>query len=79
MKITIEIDCSPEEARRFMGLPDFAPLQDRYVAMLQQALDQSTTTRPEAMEAIVRSWAPMGEAGTAMWRRMFEAASKANG
>lgn len=78
MKITIEIDCSPEEARRFMGLPDLGPLQDRYVAILQQSLEQSTMG-PEAIDAFVKSWAPMGEAGTAMWRRMFEAASKSSG
>lgn len=75
MKISIEVDCTPEEARRFMGLPDFAPLQDRYVALLQQSLDQSTLG-PEAIQSIVKSWAPMGEAGTAMWRQMFDAAAK---
>ncbi|WP_066775559.1 DUF6489 family protein [Sphingomonas sp. CCH5-D11] len=78
MKVTIEIDCSPEEARRFMGLPDLAPLQDRYVALLQKSLEQSTQA-PEALEAIMKSWAPMGEAGTAMWRRMFETATKPGG
>ena len=78
MKVTIEIDCSPEEARRFMGLPDLAPLQDSYVALLQKSLEQSTQA-PEALEAIMKSWAPMGEAGTAMWRRMFETAAKPGG
>ncbi|WP_371917856.1 DUF6489 family protein, partial [Pseudomonas sp. FW306-02-F08-AA] len=24
MKINVEVDCTPEEARRFMGLPDLA-------------------------------------------------------
>jgi hypothetical protein len=27
MKITIDIDCTPGEARAFLGLPDVAPLQ----------------------------------------------------
>lgn len=29
MKIKIEIDCTPEEARKTMGLPDLAPMQAR--------------------------------------------------
>ncbi|WP_310539304.1 DUF6489 family protein, partial [Phenylobacterium sp.] len=31
MKMTIEVDCSPEEARRFMGLPDVSSLNDHLV------------------------------------------------
>ena len=27
LKITIDIDCTPDEARQFMGLPDVKPLQ----------------------------------------------------
>lgn len=28
MKIKFHIDCTPEEARQFLGLPNFAPLQE---------------------------------------------------
>ena len=34
MKITIDIDCSPDEARQFMGLPDVAAMNDQLVAAL---------------------------------------------
>ena len=78
MKITIEVDCSPEEARRMMGLPDLTPLHDRYVAMLQHSMEQGMVS-PELVDAMVKSWAPMGEAGTAMWRRLFEAGNKPGG
>jgi hypothetical protein len=27
MKITVDIECTPEEARQFLGLPDVQPLQ----------------------------------------------------
>lgn len=33
MKVNINIDCTPEEARQFMGLPDVQPLQQ---AMMKQ-------------------------------------------
>lgn len=77
MKVTMEVDCTPEEARRVMGLPDVSPLHDRYVKMLQETMEQGV--RPEAIEAIMKSWAPMGDAGMALWRRMLETGSKPGG
>lgn len=70
MKITVDVDCTPEEARRAMGLPDLTPIHERYVAMVGEAMQSGI--KPEAIEAMMRSWAPMGDAGMAMWRRMFE-------
>ena len=32
MKITIDFDATPDEARRFFGLPDIAPMQEALVA-----------------------------------------------
>jgi len=29
MKITMNIECTPEEARRFLGLPDVTGLQEK--------------------------------------------------
>lgn len=75
MKVTIEIDCTPEEARRAMGLPDLTPLHDRYLAMMQEAMEGQV--RPELLENMMRSWAPMGEAGMTFWRRLMEGAGKA--
>ena len=34
MKVTVEIDCTPDEARQFMGLPDVKPLQAAVMAKL---------------------------------------------
>lgn len=70
MKINLEIDCTPEEARRAMGLPDLTSLHDRYLSMMSEAMDGNV--RPEMVESMMRNWAPMGEAGLAMWRRLFE-------
>lgn len=81
MKINVEVDCTPEEARRAMGLPDFTPVHDRYIAMILESIDKQAVG-PEMVETLVRSWAPMGEAGMNFWRRMFEAAGtggKSNG
>lgn len=74
MKVTINIDLTPEEARRAVGLPDLSPLHDRYVERLGEMIEGGI--KPEMMEGMLKSWAPMGEAGLAFWRRLFEAGSK---
>ena len=71
MKINVEIDCTPEEARAAIGLPDLTPLHDRYISMMQEAM--SGTAPPEMIEAMMKSWAPMSEAGFGFWRKLFEA------
>ena len=72
MKVTIEIDCTPEEARRTMGLPDLSPLHARYLQLMGDAIEGQI--RPEMLEGMMRSWAPMGEAGMNFWRKMMEGA-----
>ena len=74
MKINLQVECTPEEARRAMGLPDLTPIHDRYVASLAEAM--TGQVRPEAIEAMVKGWAPMGEAGMAMWRSLMDAGAK---
>jgi len=34
MKVSFDIDCTPEEARRFLGLPDVAPVNEALVEEL---------------------------------------------
>ena len=50
MKVTIEIDCTPDEARAFMGLPDVKPMQAAVMASLeQQAVRAADSFAPDAM------------------------------
>ncbi len=77
MKVTVNVDLTPEEARRAMGLPDLTPLHDRYIASLLETM--SGQVRPELLENMMKSWAPMSEAGFTMWRQMFDQATKAGG
>ncbi|HEY8613976.1 MAG TPA: DUF6489 family protein [Roseomonas sp.] len=57
MKFTIEVDCTPEEARHFFGLPDVKPMQDAAMAKVgQQMADVITKLTPEAM---LRTWLPL--------------------
>lgn len=57
MKINVEVDCTPEEARQFLGLPDLRPMQDAVLARIQrQMLDGVDALSPEAL---LRSWMPL--------------------
>ncbi len=69
MKINVEIECTPEEARRAAGLPDFTPVHDKYVQMLTETLEKGGS--PEMLETMMKGWAPMGEAGMRMWQGLF--------
>lgn len=71
MKVTVDIDLTPEEARRAVGLPDLSPLHERYVQSMLDAMN-GNALKPEAIEAMMRSWAPMGEAGLSIWRKLLE-------
>ena len=70
MKLNVEVDCTPEEARAMMGLPDLTPVHDKYVATLTDAMDGVMPT--EAIDGMIRSWAPMGDAGMNFWRKLFD-------
>lgn len=70
MKINVEVDCTPEEARRFMGLPDLGPVHEKYIALLTNSMDG--VVAPDMLESMLRTWAPMSDAGMGMWRKMFE-------
>ena len=41
MKLSIEVDCTPEEARRFLGLPDVSALNDHLVSEMQKRIESN--------------------------------------
>lgn len=61
MKITVNVDCTPEEARAFLGLPDLRPLQEAFVAQMQERL--STNLQAMDADALLRCWLPAGVQG----------------
>lgn len=75
MKVTIEVDCTPEEARRMMGLPDLTPLHDHFLTRLRETMEGQAPS-PELIGAMFRSWAPMNDAGMDMWRQLFTTGTK---
>jgi uncharacterized protein with von Willebrand factor type A (vWA) domain len=56
MKVNIEMEMTPEEARAFMGLPDVAPMQKRMLEEMQARMKAAFDANdPDGM---VRAWMP---------------------
>lgn len=70
MNINVSIDCTPEEARRVMGLPDLTVIHDIYLERFRRALDEGVT--PDMVETMMKSWMPLGDAGMSAWRQLFD-------
>ncbi len=69
MKVTINIDCTPEEARIFLGLPDVQPMQ---AALMQQLQDQlSTNMKAMDPETMMNTWLPLGLQGIEQFQKMM--------
>ncbi len=50
MKVTVEVECTPDEARTFLGLPDVKPMQAAVMATLErQAVQAADQFSPDAM------------------------------
>ncbi len=69
MKIRFDVDCTPEEARAFFGLPDVAPMQ----RVLVEEIGQRMRAGLEAMdpEALMKTWMPLGLQGLEQAQKMF--------
>jgi hypothetical protein len=73
MKINIEIDCSPEEARQFLGLPDVQPLQARMMTEIEARMVQGLAAMDP--ETALKTWLPAGIQGFEQLQKMFWAAA----
>jgi len=69
MKVTVNVECSPEEARAFLGLPDVRPMQEA----LMRDLEQRLRTGMQAMdpENLMRTWLPVSMQGAEQLQKMF--------
>ena len=77
MKITIEVDCTPAEARAFMGLPDVEPLQAEVMAEVQRRVMQGLAmTDPQQL---LKNWAPWGAQSMETFQNFMRAAAGAAG
>lgn len=73
MKINVEVDCTPAEARAFLGLPDVEPLNTHLVNEMKRRMDENMAAMQP--EELMKTWASFGVQAQDQFRRLMEMAS----
>ncbi|MGB7405204.1 MAG: DUF6489 family protein [Pacificimonas sp.] len=81
MNVKLNIDCTPQEARAFFGLPDLSPVHDAYVARMSRYAEEGLSQ--EDMQRAMSQWmggmSALSDQGMAGFRTMMAAMGGAAG
>jgi hypothetical protein len=77
MKVNVEIDCTPEEARRFLGLPDVTKANEAYVDAALKAMQGVGSF--EQMQEYAKQLAPMGQMGMKLFEQFLSSGAAMSG
>lgn len=69
MKIHIDIDCTPKEARAFLGLPDVAPVRERVLQEMEGRMMEALAQMDP--KAVLDQWLPVGMQGMQQWQSLW--------
>ena len=72
MKMTIEVDCSPQEARAFLGLPDVSSLNEKLVEEMQSRM--TTNMAMLSPDELMKNWTAFGVGAQEQFRKLMTAA-----
>jgi hypothetical protein len=75
MKMTINVECTPEEARAFLGLPDVTPINDTLVSAVKQRIEQNVEL--VSPEFYLKQWYSMGGQASESFMQMMTAGARA--
>jgi hypothetical protein len=70
MKVNVEIECTPEEARQFMGLPNLSKANEVYVEQFANAM--RGVSNVDQLQEYARNLAPMGQFGLKLFQNFME-------
>lgn len=75
MKVNIEIDLTPEEARALIGLPNYSQMHETWLNMVKSKMEE---TAPSAdIEPMLKAWTSMGGLATDAMNTFFNAVNTA--
>lgn len=69
MKVRIDIDCTPEEARAFFGLADVRPMQEELLRDVQERIKRALHAMDP--ESVLKTWLPATLKGFEQWQEVF--------
>ena len=73
MKLNIEIDCTPAEARAFLGLPDVTAVNEHLVAEMQKRMDANMAAL--APDELMKNWMAFGTGAQEQFVKLMQAAA----
>lgn len=74
MKVILEVDCTPAEARAFLGLPDVESLNDQLVSEMKRRMDENMAAMQP--DELMKTWTSFGLQAQDQFRKLMEAAVK---
>lgn len=72
MKFKVEAECTPEEARAFLGLPDVSGLNQHLVDEMARRMDANLAAMQP--DELMKSWTHFGLQAQDQFRQMMQAA-----
>ncbi len=75
MKVTLHVECTPQEARAFLGLPDVSALNDHMVAEMKKRMDANIAMA--APEELMKNWMAFGGQASEQFMKLMTAAASA--
>ncbi|HLI66565.1 MAG TPA: DUF6489 family protein [Caulobacteraceae bacterium] len=73
MKVTIEVDCTPQEARAALGLPDLTALNESLVTEMQARMSANMAALQP--EELMKGWLAFGGAAQEQFAKLMAAAA----
>jgi hypothetical protein len=73
MKLNVEIDCTPAEARAFLGLPDVSAINAHLVEEMKKRLDANIAMA--APEEMMKTWMSFGGQASEQFMKLMTAAA----
>lgn len=73
MKVTVDIECTPAEARAFLGLPDVSGLNEHLVNEMKRRMDENVAALQP--EELMKNWFALGGQATEQFRKLMTAAA----
>ena len=69
MKVTMNIECTPEEARQFLGLPNVAGMQDKMMKEMERKIQENLQNLDP--ETFIQTWMPATMQNWNAMQKMF--------
>jgi hypothetical protein len=73
MKVTVNVECTPEEARTFLGLPDVTGLNEAMINEMQSRMKSNMAALQP--DELMKNWMAFGGQAQDHFRKLMTAAA----